>query len=94
MRKKRVDNTLSTRFFYYIGDCAQNVRIFACKIKAYLFFPQDWGIEGVEALKMLFYSVTLSWGLSLSESFNLTFSSISCAISGCSIINCFAFSLP
>ena len=42
--------------FYYIGNCAQNVRIFAYKIKAFLFVPQDWGTEGVEALEMLFYS--------------------------------------
>ena len=39
------------------------MRTFACKIKAYLFIPQDWGTEGVEALKMLFYIkvLTLRW---------------------------------
>ena len=44
-------------FFYIIGNCAQNVRIFACKIKAFLFIPQDRGTEGVEALKMLFLCI-------------------------------------
>ena len=38
--------SLSTCFlFYHIGNCAQNVRIFAYEIKVFLFVPQDWGIE-------------------------------------------------
>ena len=41
--------------FYHIGNCAQNVRIFAYEIKVFLFVPQDWGTEGVEVLKILFY---------------------------------------
>ena len=41
-------------FYYYIGNCAQNVRIFACKIKVHLFIPQEWGNEGVEVLKHFF----------------------------------------
>ncbi len=42
-------------FFYYIGNCAQKVRIFACKIKVYLFNPLSWGNEGVDVLKTLCY---------------------------------------
>ena len=42
-------------FCYHIGNCAQNVRIFAYEIKVFLFVPQDWGTEGVEVLKTLFY---------------------------------------
>ncbi len=45
------------RIFNYIGNCAQNVRIFACKIKVHLFIPQEWGNEGVEVLKHFFILV-------------------------------------
>ena len=40
--------------FNHIGNCAQNVRIFAYEIKVYLFVPQEWGTEGVEVLKHFF----------------------------------------
>jgi hypothetical protein len=53
-REKRIVVSLCFDFFYYIGNCAQNVRIFACKIKVHLFIPQEWGNEGVEVLKHFF----------------------------------------
>ncbi len=42
-------------FFYYMGNCAQRARIFACKIKFYPLVPPKIGDEGVDVLKTLFY---------------------------------------